>query len=55
MTEYRSVFISDLNLGTKISNAAALLEFFKTFETDKIRIGAARQDVYLRSHADPVD
>ena len=36
MIEYRSVWISDVHLGTKMSNAAALLEFFKTFETDNL-------------------
>ena len=36
MMQYRSVWISDVHLGTKMSNAAALLEFFKTFETDNL-------------------
>ena len=36
MMRYRSVWISDVHLGTKMSNAAALLEFFKTFETENL-------------------
>jgi len=32
MKKYRSVFISDIHLGTKMSQAERLLEFFKTFE-----------------------
>ena len=33
---YRSVFISDVHLGTKMSRADLLLEFFKTFECDNL-------------------
>ena len=36
MIRYRSVWISDVHLGTRMSNAAALLEFFKTFETENL-------------------
>ena len=36
MKSYRTVFISDLHLGTKMSQADQLLEFMKTFECEKI-------------------
>jgi UDP-2,3-diacylglucosamine pyrophosphatase LpxH len=36
MQHYRSVFISDVHLGTKMSQAGQLLEFFKTFECDEL-------------------
>jgi UDP-2,3-diacylglucosamine pyrophosphatase LpxH len=35
VNKYRSVFISDVHLGTKASQADALLEFMKTFECEK--------------------
>jgi len=36
MNTYRSVFLSDIHLGTKMSQADKLLEFIKTFECEKI-------------------
>ena len=36
MNYYRSVFISDIHLGTKMSQANALLDFIKTFECEKL-------------------
>ena len=36
MKSYRSVFISDIHLGTSMSQADKLLEFLKTFECEKI-------------------
>jgi UDP-2,3-diacylglucosamine pyrophosphatase LpxH len=36
VSKYRSVFISDVHLGTKSSQADALLEFMKTFECEKL-------------------
>lgn len=36
MNTYKTVFISDIHLGTKMSSAYSLLEFMKTFECDKI-------------------
>ena len=36
MKSYKTVFISDLHLGTKMSQADQLLEFMKTFECEKI-------------------
>jgi len=36
MNSYRSVFISDIHLGTKMSQSDQLLEFMKTFECEKI-------------------
>lgn len=36
MIKYRSVFISDVHLGTKMSQANKLLDFLKTFESEKI-------------------
>lgn len=36
MIKYRTVFISDVHLGTKMSQADKLLEFIKTFECDKL-------------------
>ena len=35
-SKYRSVFISDIHLGTKASRADELLEFMKTFECDHL-------------------
>lgn len=34
--KYKSVFISDIHLGTKMSQADRLLDFFKTFECDNL-------------------
>ena len=36
MKSYKTVFISDIHLGTKMSQADELLNFMKTFECDKI-------------------
>lgn len=36
MKQYKSVFISDIHLGTKMSQAQALLDFLKTFETENL-------------------
>ena len=36
MKSYKTVFISDIHLGTKMSQASELLNFMKTFECDKI-------------------
>ena len=36
MEHYRSVFISDVHLGTKMCQAELLLDFLKTFECDNI-------------------
>ena len=36
MNSYRSVFLSDIHLGTKMSQADQLLEFMKTFDCEKI-------------------
>jgi len=36
MIQYRSVFISDAHLGTKMSQPEKLLEFLKTFECEKL-------------------
>ena len=36
MKSYRSVFISDIHLGTKMSQPDKLLDFMKTFECEKI-------------------
>jgi UDP-2,3-diacylglucosamine pyrophosphatase LpxH len=36
MQKYRSVFISDIHLGTKASQTEALLSFMKTFECDRL-------------------
>ena len=36
MVRYRSVFISDIHLGTKMSQPDKLLEFLKTFECEKL-------------------
>lgn len=36
MKSYRTVFISDIHLGTKMSQANKLLDFMKTFECEKI-------------------
>jgi UDP-2,3-diacylglucosamine pyrophosphatase LpxH len=36
MKSYKTVFISDVHLGTKMSQAENLLDFFKTFECEKM-------------------
>lgn len=36
MNTYKTVFISDVHLGTKMSQADKLLDFFKTFECEKM-------------------
>jgi UDP-2,3-diacylglucosamine pyrophosphatase LpxH len=36
MNYYRSVFISDVHLGTRMSQPAALLDFIKTFECERL-------------------
>jgi UDP-2,3-diacylglucosamine pyrophosphatase LpxH len=36
MKSYKTVFISDVHLGTKMCQAEKLLEFFKTFECEKM-------------------
>ena len=36
MKKYKSVFISDIHLGTKMSQADKLLDFFKTFECENL-------------------
>ena len=36
MKKYKTVFISDIHLGTKMSQATKLLDFIKTFECEKI-------------------
>ncbi len=36
MEYYRSVFISDVHLGTKMCQAELLLDFLKTFECDNL-------------------
>jgi UDP-2,3-diacylglucosamine pyrophosphatase LpxH len=36
MKSYKTVFISDIHLGTRMSQANQLLEFMKTFECEKI-------------------
>ena len=36
MKSYKTVFISDVHLGTKMSRAEKLLDFFKTFECEKM-------------------
>ena len=36
MEHYRSVFISDVHLGTKMCQAELLLNFLKTFECDNL-------------------
>jgi len=36
MNQYKSVFISDVHLGTKMSQPTALLEFIKTFECEQL-------------------
>jgi UDP-2,3-diacylglucosamine pyrophosphatase LpxH len=36
MNKYKTVFISDIHLGTKMSQANQVLEFIKTFECEKL-------------------
>ena len=36
MIKYKTVFISDIHLGTKMSQADQVLDFIKTFECEKL-------------------
>ena len=46
MKRYRTVWISDVHLGTKGSNAGALLEFLKEFECDTLYVVGDLIDVW---------
>jgi len=60
MNSYRSVFISDIHLGTKMSQADQLLEFMKTFECNKIYLvgdiidcwAMSKKKYWAQSHSD---
>jgi UDP-2,3-diacylglucosamine pyrophosphatase LpxH len=62
MNSYRSVFISDIHLGTKMSQADQLLEFMKTFECDKIYLvgdiidcwSMSKKKVWNQFHSDVI-
>lgn len=60
MNSYRSVFISDIHLGTKMSQADQLLEFMKTFDCEKIYLvgdiidcwAMSKKKYWSQSHSD---
>jgi len=62
MNSYRSVFISDIHLGTKMSQADQLLEFMKTFECEKIYLvgdivdcwAMSKKKIWSQYHSDVV-
>jgi UDP-2,3-diacylglucosamine pyrophosphatase LpxH len=62
MKSYRSVFISDIHLGTKMSSADSLLEFMKTFECEKIYLvgdiidcwAMSKKKYWTQSHSDVI-
>jgi UDP-2,3-diacylglucosamine pyrophosphatase LpxH len=62
MNSYRSVFISDIHLGTKMSQADKLLDFLKTFECEKIYLvgdiidcwAMSKKKVWSQYHSDVV-
>ena len=60
MNSYRSVFISDIHLGTNMSQADKLLDFMKTFECEKIYLvgdiidcwAMSRKKMWKQFHSD---
>jgi len=62
MNSYRSVFISDIHLGTKMSQADQLLEFMKTFECEKIYLvgdiidcwAMSKKKIWSQFHSDVI-
>jgi UDP-2,3-diacylglucosamine pyrophosphatase LpxH len=62
MKSYRTVFISDTHLGTKMSQAEKLLDFMKTFECEKVYLvgdivdcwSMTRKALWPQSHNDVV-
>jgi len=62
MNSYRSVFISDIHLGTRMSQADQLLEFMKTFDCEKIYLvgdivdcwAMSKKKVWSQFHSDVV-
>ena len=62
MNSYRSVFISDIHLGTKMSQADELLEFMKTFDCEKIYLvgdiidcwAMSKKKIWSQFHSDVI-
>lgn len=62
MNNYKSVFISDLHLGTRMSQADKLLDFFKTFECERIYLvgdiidcwAMSRKKIWSQFHNDVI-
>jgi UDP-2,3-diacylglucosamine pyrophosphatase LpxH len=62
MNSYRSVFLSDIHLGTKMSQADELLEFMKTFECEKIYLvgdiidcwAMSKKKIWSQFHSDVI-
>jgi UDP-2,3-diacylglucosamine pyrophosphatase LpxH len=62
MKSYKTVFISDLHLGTKMSRADQLLNFMKTFECEKIYLvgdivdcwAMSKKNIWSQFHNDVV-
>ena len=47
---YRSVFISDIHLGTKMSQSNKLLNFLKTFECERLYLVGDIVDIWALNH-----
>jgi UDP-2,3-diacylglucosamine pyrophosphatase LpxH len=62
MNSYRSVFLSDIHLGTQACQAKALLSFFKTFECEKIYLvgdiidcwAMSKKKIWSQFHSDVI-
>ena len=62
MNSYRSVFLSDIHLGTKMSQSDQLLEFMKTFECEKIYLvgdivdcwAMSKKKIWSQFHSDVI-
>jgi UDP-2,3-diacylglucosamine pyrophosphatase LpxH len=62
MNTYRTVFISDIHLGTKMSQADKLLDFMKTFECEKIYLvgdivdcwAMSKKNIWTQFHNDVI-
>lgn len=51
MIKYRSVFLSDIHLGTKACQAQALLDFLKSFECEKLYLVGDIIDCWAMSYS----
>jgi len=62
MKSYKTIFVSDIHLGTKMSQADQLLEFLKTVETEKIYLvgdiidcwAMSKKKIWSQFHSDVI-